>query len=216
MAKSPSLSSVLKIEAEFRSWNGWHGRRACAVRPLAGRNGQDLVMKTAVRKSSGASPFRAAGRRSAQASGLCYPPEWPPLLRSSGSINRLTSRRHKSNLWRPQLAMENKTSIRNFVTLMTGSAGLSRDAGTLTRKAGSLSRDPAALGGNANGLIGNPDALSSNPEALSFDTGALSFDAFHQRLDFNGLISSNLRGIASKPSKFAFSQTLNSQLTTHN
>jgi hypothetical protein len=34
--------------------------------------------------------------------------------------------------------MDNKTSIRNFVTLMTGSAGLSRDAGTLTRKAGSL------------------------------------------------------------------------------
>src|ERR1035437_10205000 len=137
----------------------------------------------------------------------------------------------------PRLAMDNKTSIRNFVTLMTGSAGLSRDAGTLTRKAGSLSRDPAALGGNANGLIGNPDALSSNPEALSFDTGALSFnpdalsfdpdalsfdpdalsfDAFHQRLDFNGLISSNLRGIASKPSKFPFSQTLNIQLTTHN
>jgi hypothetical protein len=48
----------------------------------------------------------------------------------------------------PRLAMDNKTSIRNFVTLMTGSAGLSRDAGTLTRKAGSLSRDPAALGGN--------------------------------------------------------------------
>ena len=130
----------------------------------------------------------------------------------------------------PQLAMDNKTSIRNFVTLMTGSAGLSRDAGTLTRKAGSLSRDPAALGGNANGLIGNPDALSANPEALSFDTGALSFnpdglsfdpdalsfEVFHQRLDFNGLISSNLQGIASKPSKFAFSQTLNSQLTTHN
>src|ERR1035437_513902 len=123
----------------------------------------------------------------------------------------------------PRLAMDNKTSIRNFVTLMTGSAGLSRDAGTLTRKAGSLSRDPAALGGNANGLIGNPDALSFDPDALRFDPDALSFnpdalsfDAFHQRLDFNGLISSNLRGIASKPSKFPFSQTLNIQLTTHN
>jgi hypothetical protein len=32
------------------------------------------------------SQFRAAGRRSAQASGLCYPSKWPPLLRSSGSI----------------------------------------------------------------------------------------------------------------------------------
>ena len=30
------------------------------------------------------SPFRAAGRRSAQASGLCYPLAWPPLLRNSG------------------------------------------------------------------------------------------------------------------------------------
>ena len=138
------------------------------------------------------------------------------------------------------------TSIGNFgsLTTTTGSVGVFFDVGALSRKAGSLSRDPAALGGNANGLIGNPDALSSNPEALSFDTGALSFnqdglsfnpdalsfepdelsfepdalsfDAFHQRLDSNGLISSNLQGIASKPLKFAFSQTLNIQLTTHN
>ena len=92
------------------------------------------------------------------------------------------------------------------------------------------SRDPGTLGGNANGLIGNPDALSSNPDALSFDPDALSrdtdalsfdpdalrfdpdglrfdpetlsFDVFHQRRGSNGLISSHLRGIASKPSKF--------------
>lgn len=124
------------------------------------------------------------------------------------------------------------TSIGNFgsLTTTTGSVGVFFDVGALSRNAGSLSCDPAALCGNANGLIGNPVTLSANPEALSFDTGALSFnpdglsfdpdalsfDAFHQRLDFNGLISSNLRGIASKPSKFAFSQTLNSQLTTHN
>jgi hypothetical protein len=30
------------------------------------------------------SPFRAAGRRPAQASGLCHPSDWPPPLRISG------------------------------------------------------------------------------------------------------------------------------------
>ena len=75
---------------------------------------------------------------------------------------------------------------------------------------------PGALGGDANALIGNPAALSSNPEALScdpdalsfapdalsLDTETLSFKVFHQRRGSNGLISSHLRGIASKPSQF--------------
>jgi hypothetical protein len=107
-----------------------------------------------------------------------------------------------------------------------------------------LSRNTGALGGNDNALICNPNALSAGPEILSFDPDALSFDpdalrfdtgalrfdpetlsfdrdalsfeVFHQRRGSNGLISSNLRGIASKPSKFAFSQTLNIQHSTLN
>jgi hypothetical protein len=107
--------------------------------------------------------------------------------------------------------MGNGTSIRKFNGLTTAGEDVFFDVGALSRNAGFLSRGPGALNGNAKGLIGNPDTLSSNPEALSFDTETLSFDpdtlsfeVFHQRRDFNRLISSHLRGIASKPSKFAF------------
>jgi hypothetical protein len=119
--------------------------------------------------------------------------------------------------------MGNGTSIGKFNGLTTAGGGVLRDVG-------SLSRDPGALGGNANALIGNPDALSSNPDTLSFDPvaisrdpkalrfdpDALSFDVFHQEPGSNSLISSHLRGMASKPSKFAFSQTLNLQPSTLN
>ena len=114
--------------------------------------------------------------------------------------------------------MGNGPSIGNFGSLKTtGSVGVFFDVGALSRNAGFLSRDTGALCGNAKGLIGNPDKLSSNPQisscepdALSFDTETLSFEVFHQRRDSNRLIFSNLRGIASKPSKLASSQTFKS------
>ncbi len=116
--------------------------------------------------------------------------------------------------------MGNETSIHKFNGLTTAGEDVFFDVGALSRNAGFLSRNPDALGGNANALIAKPDTLSFNPEALSFDPDglsfeldalrfdpdALSFEVFHQRRDFNCLISSNLRGIAPKPSKFAFSE----------
>jgi len=114
----------------------------------------------------------------------------------------------------------------------------------LTTAGGGVFFDVGALGGNANALICNPDALSAGPEILRFDPDALSrdtdalrfdpdalrfdtdalridpetlsFDVFHQKRGSNGLIFSNLRGIASKPSKFAFSQTINPQPSSLN
>jgi hypothetical protein len=123
--------------------------------------------------------------------------------------------------------MGNGTSIGKFNGLTTAGGDVLCDVGALSRKAGFLSRDPGTLGGNANAIIGNPVTLSSNPEALSFDPDGLSFDpdalrfdpdalsfeVFHQRRGSNGLNSSHLRGIASKPSKFAFP---NFQLLTPN
>ena len=119
--------------------------------------------------------------------------------------------------------MGNGTSIREFNGLTTAGGGVFFDVGALWRNAGSLSRDPGALGGNPDtlscdpdALRFDPDALSRDPEALRFDPDALSFEVFHQRRGSNGLIYSYLREIASKPSKFAFSQTINPQPSSLN
>jgi len=46
--------------------------------------GRSFVLPHTFGKVRAPSPFRAASRRSAQASGLCYSPRLPPLLRNSG------------------------------------------------------------------------------------------------------------------------------------
>ena len=62
----------VRAQPECRSRNGWHGRLACAVRPLAGRNGGVLPLKTGAMKSSGASSF--PGGESPPGTG-----QWPVL-----------------------------------------------------------------------------------------------------------------------------------------
>jgi hypothetical protein len=119
--------------------------------------------------------------------------------------------------------MGNGTSIGKFNGLTTAGGGVLRDVGALSRNAGSLSHntgaliaspdtlssnpdalrfDPDALSRDPEALRFDPDALKFDPDALSFDAETLSFDVFHQKRGSNGLISSHLRGIASKPSKF--------------
>jgi hypothetical protein len=119
--------------------------------------------------------------------------------------------------------MGNGTSTCKFNGLTTAGGDVLRDVGALSRNAASLSRDPGAPGGNPDTLSSDPDTLSFNPDGLRFDPDALSrdsealrfdpdalridpeilsFDVFHQKRGSNGLISSKLRGIASKPSKF--------------
>jgi hypothetical protein len=134
--------------------------------------------------------------------------------------------------------MGNGTSIGNFGSLTTTGEGVRFDGGALGGNPKALIGSPDALSANPETLSCDPDALRFDPdalsrdtealscdpgtlsfdtEALSFDAETLSFDVFHQRRSSNGLISSNLRGIASKPSKFgSFSQTLNPQPSTLN
>jgi hypothetical protein len=126
--------------------------------------------------------------------------------------------------------MGNGTSIGKFNGLTTAGGGVCFDVGALGGNANALICNPDALSAGPEILRFDPDALSFDPDALRFDTGALrfdpetlsfdrdalSFEVFHQRRGSNGLISSDLRGIASKPSKFAFFQTLNIQQPTLN
>src|ERR1019366_2738254 len=72
----PIFPTSTSTQPELRNRNGWHRRPACAVRPLAGRKGPDAGTENRGVENSGRfSPFRAAGRRSAQATGLCHLPE---------------------------------------------------------------------------------------------------------------------------------------------
>jgi hypothetical protein len=119
--------------------------------------------------------------------------------------------------------MDYGTSIGKFNGLTTAGGGVSFDVGALCGKANALIcspdaliADPEILRFDPDALCRDPDALSFNPDALRIDPETLSFGVFHQKQDSNCLISSHLRGIASKPSKFAFSQTLNIQHSTLN
>ena len=100
---------------------------------------------------------------------------------------------------------------------------MSRDIGALLPNDNPLTRDISALTGNIETLTADGDGLTFNIGALTFDVGALifdigglTFDVFSLKSSGKTLISSNLRGIASKPSKFAFSQTFNLQPSTLN
>jgi hypothetical protein len=123
--------------------------------------------------------------------------------------------------------MGNGTSNGKFNGLTTAGEGVCFDVGALCGKANALicspdalsagleilRFDPDALCCDTDALSCDPDALRFDPDALRIDPKTLSFDVFHQKQDSNCLISSHLRGIASKPSKFAFP---NFQLPTPN